>query len=163
MLFLSFLFEHTLTAVCTLPEYPSCRESNVYEVFKQSQHLHILYIFDQTDLYRLEVRLELNTVNARLIVSPPSLSPSHPPTPPPSRWPALTNLPQVTQVSARLAQLVRSYAVFLLARWSETSFLLSRLCLKCLRYEGRFAMNINIKSSTIFTDTVDALTAMFAV
>ena len=37
-----------------------------------SDHLNVLYIFDQTDLDRVEVRLE------RLVVSPPSLSPSHP-------------------------------------------------------------------------------------
>ena len=48
------------------------------------------FMFDQKDLYRVEVRLELNGTNARLIVSPPSLSPSHPPTPPTSRWPAIT-------------------------------------------------------------------------
>ena len=30
--------------------------------------------FDQTDLYRFEVRLELYAANARLIVSRPSLS-----------------------------------------------------------------------------------------
>ena len=34
--------------------------------------------FDQTDLYRFEVRLELCGANARVVVSPPSLSPSQP-------------------------------------------------------------------------------------
>ena len=34
-------------------------------------------------LYRVEVSLELNGENARLLVSPPSLSPSHPPPSPP--------------------------------------------------------------------------------
>ena len=48
-------------------------------------------------LYRVEVSLELNGENARLLVSPPSLSPSHPPTPPPSRWPALTTLPPLAK------------------------------------------------------------------
>ena len=52
------------------------------------EHLNTRYIFDQKYLYRVEVRLEPNGANARLIVSPPSLSPSHPPTPPPSREPA---------------------------------------------------------------------------
>ena len=54
--------------------------------------LNVHYIFDQTGFYRFEVRLELYGANAHLVVSPPSLSPSHPPTPPPSRWPALTTL-----------------------------------------------------------------------
>ena len=61
------------------------------------ENLNVLYIFDQTYLYRVEVRLELNGANPRLIVSPPSLSPSHPPTPPPSRWPALTALPPLAK------------------------------------------------------------------
>ena len=34
------------------------------------EHINVFYIFDQTDLYRVEVRLELNGANARLIVSP---------------------------------------------------------------------------------------------
>ena len=55
------------------------------------------YIFSQTDLYRVEVRLELNGTNARLIASPPSLSSSHPPMPPPSLWPALTTLPPLAK------------------------------------------------------------------
>ena len=42
-------------------------------------HLNVLYIFDQTYLYRVEVSLELYDANARLVVSPPSLSPSHRP------------------------------------------------------------------------------------
>ena len=52
------------------------------------EHVDVLYIFDQEDLYLFEVRLELYGANARLIVSPPSLSVS----PRPSRWPALTTL-----------------------------------------------------------------------
>ena len=58
--------------------------------------LHALYIFDQTDLYRVEVMLELNGANARLVVSLP-LSLYHPPTPPPSRCPALTTLPPLAK------------------------------------------------------------------
>ena len=66
-------FENTLTAVCALPEYQSCQyslRSNICE------HLNGLHIFDQTDLYRFEVRLELYGANARLVVnnSPPSFS-----------------------------------------------------------------------------------------
>ena len=53
-------------------------------------HLNTLYIFDQTFLYHFAVRLELYGANARLVVSPASLSPFHPPTPPPCRSPALS-------------------------------------------------------------------------
>ena len=51
-------------------------------------------------MYRVEVSLELTGVNARLIVSPASLSMSHPPTPQPSPWPALTNLPPLAMFQA---------------------------------------------------------------
>ena len=60
-------------------------------------HLKALYIFDQTYLHRFEVRLELYSANARLIVNPPPLSPSHLPTPPPCRWPTLTTLPPLAK------------------------------------------------------------------
>ena len=56
-------------------------------------HLNVIYVFDQKDLYRFESRLELYGANACLVVRSLSLSPSHPLTPPPSRWPALTTLP----------------------------------------------------------------------
>ena len=46
---------------------------------------------------RFKVRLELNGANARLIGSLLPLSPSHPPTPPPSRWPDLTTLPPLAE------------------------------------------------------------------
>ena len=60
-------------------------------------HLKALYIFDQTYVHRFEVRLELYGANARLIVNPPALSPSHLSTPPPCRWPALTTLPPLAK------------------------------------------------------------------
>ena len=47
----SCLFEHTLTAVCALLEYQSCRKHNVYSNI--CEHLNVLHIFDQIDLYRL--------------------------------------------------------------------------------------------------------------
>ena len=50
-------------------------------------------IFSTRQIYRLEASLELNGANARLLVSPVSLSPSHPPTPPSSRSLAFINLP----------------------------------------------------------------------
>ena len=84
------LFEHTLTAVCALPEYKSV--VNIMCIHTFCDHLNNLYIFDQTDLYRFEVRLELYGTKARLFVGPPPLSFSHLPTSPPSRWPALTTL-----------------------------------------------------------------------
>ena len=70
---------------------------NIMHIQPFCEHLNILYIFDQTDLYRVEVRLELNGANARLIVSPPSLTPSYPPTPPPSRSPGLITLPPLAK------------------------------------------------------------------
>ena len=73
-------FEHTLTAVCVLPEHQSVVNMMCIQTF--CGHLNILYIFDQTDLHRFEVRLELSDANARLVASPPLVSPSHPPTPP---------------------------------------------------------------------------------
>ena len=126
------------------------------------ENLNVLYIFDQTDLCRVEVRLELNGMNARLIVSPPSLSPSHPPTPPPSRWPALTILPPSPSFSSFGAACVK-LCCLLLPRWSETIVSAVSSSLKCRKCEGRYAMKMDIKSFIIFADTVDALTAPFVV
>ena len=86
---------------------------------------YVLYdISDQTYFYR-EVGLELNGVNARLVVSPPSLPPSHPPTPPQVARSHDFTLPR--QVSGRLAPLLLSFVVFLLPRWSDHPPLLSRV------------------------------------
>ena len=52
--------------------------------------------FDQKDVYRVEIRLKLNGSNARLIVGP-FLSPSHPVTPPPSRWPSPSSIPPLAK------------------------------------------------------------------
>ena len=144
--------------------YPSTRLFlNIMCTQTFCEHLNVLYIFDQTDLYRFEVRLELYCANARLVVSPPSLSPSHPPTPPPNRWRARTTLPPLTKF-----QLVwRHLCEALLSPSSLTGqkhpSLLSHLWLKCRRHKGRFALNVKIQSLIIFTDTVDVLTATFAV
>ena len=154
-------FEHTLTAVCALPECQYLAETQC--VFKHVvTHLNALCILDQTDLYRFEVRPELYGANARLVVSPPALSLSHPPTPLPSRWPALTTLPPLAKfhlVWRRLWEDVLSSALV----GQKHPSLLSRLCLKCRRCKGLFATNMKIKSSIIFVETVDALTATFAV
>ena len=69
------------------------------------QYLTVLYRLDQAYMYRFEVRQEINRANVRLVVSFPSLSPSHPTTPPLSRWLALPLTPH-HHVSARLAPLV---------------------------------------------------------
>ena len=91
----SYLFEHTLTPSVHYPPSISLAVNIMY-IQTFCGHLHVLYIFDPTYSYRFEVgfevRLELKRANAHLIVSPPSLSPSHPPKPSPSRWPALTTL-----------------------------------------------------------------------
>ena len=78
--------------------YPSAsRIVNLMYIQTFCEHLNVLYIFDLTDLYRFEVRLELYADNTRLIGSVPSLSPSRPPTPPPSRWSAVTTLPPLAK------------------------------------------------------------------
>ena len=105
------------------------------------EYLNVLYIFDQTYLYRFEVSLELYVPNARLVVSPPSLSPPHTPMPPRRRWPALTTLPPLA-----MFQLVRRRLCEALLSSSSLDgqkhlSLLSSLCLKCRRCKGRVALN----------------------
>ena len=146
----AYLFEHTLTAACALSKYQACRKYVYSNIF--CDHLNVLYILDQTDLHRFEVKLELCGANARLAVSLPFPSPSTPPTPPPSRWPARTTLSSLAKfqlVWRRLCQALLSS--FFLAGQKHPP-LLSRLCLKCL-----------IKLSIIFADTVDVLTVTFVV
>ena len=157
----SCLFEHTFTAVCVLPEYQSCRQHVVYSNI--CGHLNVLYIFYQAYLYRFEVTLELYGANTRLIVSPPSLSSFHPTTPLPSRWTALTTLPPLAKFQFVWRRLCEPSAVFVFPRWSETSVSAVSSSLKCRSYKSRFSLNMKIKSSIIFADTVDALTATFAV
>ena len=135
-----------------------CDYLNIIYIF----HLNTVYIFDQTDLYRLEVRLELYGANSHLVVSRPSLSPSHPSTPPPSRWLALTTLPPAAKfqlVWCRMCEALRSSSF---ARPKHPS-LLSRLYLKCRRYKSRFSLNMKVKLYIVFADTVDALAATFPV
>ena len=55
-------------------------------------HLNISSIFDPACIV-MESGWSSLVRMPRLVVSPPSLSPSHPSTPPPSRWPALITLP----------------------------------------------------------------------
>ena len=84
----SCLFEHTLTTVCVQREYQSGRKYNVRTF---GDHQNVLYIFDQTCIV-LKSGWSSTARMPGLVVSPPSLSHSHPPTPPPSRWPALITL-----------------------------------------------------------------------
>ena len=87
----------------------------------------------RSELYNFEVRLELYD---RLTVSPP-LSSSHPPTPPPSRWPALTTLaplPKFQLVWSRLCEALRSFSS--LAGLRPVSAASSSL--KCREYKARF-------------------------
>ena len=91
-------------------------------------HLNVLYIFDQTCIV-LKSGWSSTARMPRLVVSPPVLSPSHPPTPPPSRWPALITLPPLAKfqlVYRRLCEALLSS--FSLAR-QKHPFLLSCLCL----------------------------------
>ena len=158
----SCVFEYTLTAACALPECHSCRKYNGYSnILRPSKN--VLHIFDQTDLYRFEVRLELYCANARLVVSPPCLSPSHPAMPLPSRWPALTTLPLLAKFQLVWCSLCEALLSSSSLAGPKHPSLLSRPCLKCRTYKDRFALNMNMKSHIIFSDTVDALTATFAV
>ena len=59
-------------------------------------HLNVLYIFDPT-CNVLKSSWSSTARMSCLVVSPPSLSSSHPPTPTPSRWPALTTLPPLAK------------------------------------------------------------------
>ena len=108
---------------------------NIMCIQRFCDHLNVLYIFDQTGLYRFEVRLELYSANALLVVSPLSLSPSHPPTPPPSRCPALTTLlsPSFSSFGAASVKLCCLPPPSLVR---NTRFC-CLICLKCRRYKGR--------------------------
>ena len=97
---------------------------------------------------RFEVRLELQDgTNARLIFSLPPLSPSHPPTPPPSRWPALTTLPPLAKFQVVWRRLCEALLSSSSLAGQKHPSLLSRLVLKCRKYKGRFPLIMNIKSS----------------
>ena len=107
VLFRSYcLFEHTLTAVCALPEYRSCRKFNAYSTILSPSNGPLYFQPDR--LVRFEVRLELYAANARLVVSPPSLFVSVSP-PDATAKPMMASSHHFTplrQVSARLAPLV---------------------------------------------------------
>ena len=104
-----------LTAVCGLPEYQSVVKIMCIQTFCNNPN--VLILSTRQTCIALKCRLELSDANAHLVGSPRSLSSSHPPTPPPSRWPALMTLPTLAkfQLVWRLIS-----AVFFLPRWSET-------------------------------------------
>ena len=79
-------------------EYHPSFVENIMCIQTFCEHLNVRYIFDQTKLYCVEVRLELNGPNARLIVSPPSRLRLTPRCHRQSRWPALTTLPPFAKV-----------------------------------------------------------------
>ena len=85
-------------------------------------------------------------------------SPSQSPMPPPSQWPAPTTLISFAKLLLVWCLLCEALLSFPLTG-QNCSSLLSRLTWR--RYKGRFAPNTKTKSSIIFADTVDALTATF--
>lgn len=64
-------------------------------------HLHVLYIFDPTCIV-LQSGWNSTARMLRLVVFHPSLSPPHPQTPPPRRWPALITLPPLAKFRLRI-------------------------------------------------------------
>ena len=105
----------SITPLRASVHYTSISLVNIPYTQNICEHLHVLNIFYQTGLIRVDVRLELNGANGPLIVSRSSLCLYQAPTPPPNRWPGLTTPPS-RQVLARLAPLVLVFAVFLLPR-----------------------------------------------
>ena len=89
-------------------------------------HLNVLYIFDMgctvSSGWSYTARMP------RLVVSPLRLSPSHPPTPPPSRWRALITLPPLAKFQLVWRRLCEALLSSSLAR-QKHPFLLSRPCL----------------------------------
>ena len=141
MLFASCLFDQT-------PLRPSMYNAsislvvNIMCIHTFCDHLNVLYIIDQTCIV-LKSGWSSTARMPRLVVSPPSLSSSHPPTQPPSRWPALITLPPIAKfhlVWRRLYEALLSSSS--LAR-QKHPYLLSRICLDiCRRCKGRFALNM---------------------
>ena len=105
VLFLSSLVEHTLTAVCLLPE---CRlVANIKYIRRFCDDLNVFYIFDSSGI-ALKSGWNSMARMPRLVACPLVLPEKHPPTPPLSRWPALTlpNLAKFHFVWRRLCDVV---------------------------------------------------------
>ena len=112
---------------------------NVLFIF---DHLNVLYVFDQTDLYRLKSGSSSTAQMPRLGGSSPFLSPSHPPTPPPNRLPQLSSLPPLAKFQLVWRRLGEALLFSSSLAGGKHQSLLTRLCLICRRYKGRFALNM---------------------
>ena len=121
----SCLFEHTLTAVCVLPEYQPGRKYNVHSKF--CEHLNVLYVFHQTCIL-LKPGWSSTARILRFVVSPPYLCPSQYPTPPPSRWPALITSPPLAKFQLVWRRLCEALLSSFITR-QKHPYLLSSLCL----------------------------------
>ena len=99
----------------------------------------------------MEVRLELYGANARLVVSPPSLSPPDANAKPmvSSHFPA--PLAKFQLVWHRLCEALLSSSSLAGQKYPS---LLSHLCLKCRRYKGRFALNMKISLLHLRTESM---------
>ena len=82
---------------------------------------------------------------------------------PPSRWRALPTLAPLGKFQIVRRRLCEALLTSSSLAGQKHLSLLSHLSLKCRRYKGHFALNMKIKSSVLFADTVDALTAEFVV
>ena len=89
-------------------------------------HLNVLYIFDLTYIV-LKSGCSSTARMSHLVVSPPSLSPSHPPTPPPRRWPALITLPPLAKFQLFWRRLCEALLSFSTLAGQKHQSLLSRL------------------------------------
>ena len=79
-------------------------DRNIIYLRQFCDYINALHIFDQTFIVSKFCWRSIR--RARLMFFPPPLSPSHPPTPPPSRWPALTTLSLIAKFNLVLAPLV---------------------------------------------------------
>ena len=100
------------------------------------EHLIVLFILDQPAMHLFEVRLKLYATNARLVVGPPSLSPT-----PRRHGEADGQVPRPFPPFAKFQLVWRRLCEVVLLSSSLAGqthpSLLSRLCLECRRYESR--------------------------
>ena len=89
------------------------------------EHLNVLYVFDPTCI----VLKSGWSSTACLVVSPPSLSHSIPPTPPPSRLPDLITLPPLTKFQRVWRRLCEALLSSSFLAPQKHPYLLSRSCL----------------------------------
>ena len=143
----SCFVEHTLKAVCVLPEYQPGRKYNTHSYL--CGHLNVLYVFDPTCIVLMSGWSSTARM-PRLVVSPASLS---------------LSLPDATRPMTSSLHFTPPIAKFQLARRRLCEALLSSSLVRntsfcclvyeiCRRYEGRFALNnvMKIKSVVTFAD-----------